>query len=45
MSIATKTSKSSGEGKSRVGSFSGDRKAKSKAKAWQAPVYAEMSFG
>lgn len=45
MSIGTKTSKSS-EGKSKVGSSSKDAvKAKPKAKAWQAPVYAELSFG
>ncbi|TVY67507.1 Mitogen-activated protein kinase pmk-1 [Lachnellula suecica] len=49
MSIATKTTSKSSEGKSRAGSGSvsggGDRKVKQKAKAWQAPVYAEMSFG
>jgi len=45
MSIGTKTSKSS-EGKSKAGSSSQDAvKAKPKAKAWQAPVYAELSFG
>jgi len=45
VSIGTKTSKSS-EGKSKAGSSSKDAvKAKAKAKAWQAPVYAELSFG
>ncbi|KAH8670314.1 kinase-like domain-containing protein [Tricladium varicosporioides] len=46
MSIATKTSRGS-EGKSRSGSGSlgGSSKVKPKAKPWQAPVYAEMSWG
>ncbi|KAF4635594.1 hypothetical protein G7Y89_g2504 [Cudoniella acicularis] len=46
MSIATKTSRSS-EGKSRSGSGSlgGSGKVKPKAKPWQAPVYAEMTWG
>ncbi|KAG9228720.1 kinase-like domain-containing protein [Amylocarpus encephaloides] len=43
MSITTKTSKSS-EGKSRSSS-NGGGKIKPKARPWQAPVYAEMSWG
>ncbi|CAG8982134.1 hypothetical protein HYALB_00003226 [Hymenoscyphus albidus] len=43
MSINTRTSKSSE--KSRSGSGNGGGKVKPKAKPWQAPVYAEMSWG
>jgi len=46
MSIATKTSRGSSESKSKGnGSLNGATKVKPKAKAWQAPVYAELSFG
>lgn len=49
MSVATKSSKNSSEGKSKssgsLGGSAGQGKVKPKAKAWQAPVYAELSFG
>lgn len=48
VSIATKTSRTSSDGKSRSVSGSAgtsNAKVKPKAKAWQAPVYAEMSWG